>query len=61
MKKYEYKTVTLGYAPSKRVLAKNLQETPDENPADGLRLVKFDYSDRLGACVVVFERMPNSK
>lgn len=56
MKKYEYKTVTLGYALSNKSLTKKLQETLDENSAEGWRLVKFDFSDWLGACVVVFER-----
>lgn len=56
MKKHEYKTVTLGCALSKKSLANKLQNTLEENAAEGWRLVKFDFSDWLGACVVVFER-----
>lgn len=56
MKKYEYKTVTLGYSLSKKSLTKKLQETLEENSGEGWRLVKFDFSDWLGACVVVFEK-----
>lgn len=56
MKKYTYETVTLGYALSKRSLAKKLQDVLDEKSSEGWRLVKFDFSDWLGACVVVFEK-----
>lgn len=56
MKKYKYETVTLGYALSKRSLAKKLQDVLDEKSSEGWRLVKFDFSDWLGACVVVFEK-----
>ena len=57
MKKYKYETVTLGYALSKRSLAKKLQDVLDEKSSEGWRLVKFDFSDWLGACVVVFEKV----
>ena len=43
MKKYEYETVTLGYALSKKSLTKKLQETLDEKAAECWRLVKFDF------------------
>lgn len=56
MKKYKYETVTLGYALSKRALTKKLQDVLDEKSSEGWRLVKFDFSDWLGACVVVFEK-----
>lgn len=56
MQKYKYETVTLGYSLSVKSLTKKLQETLDEKSKDGWRLVKFDFSDWLGACVVVFEK-----
>lgn len=56
MKKYKYETVTLGYALSKKSLTKKLQEILEEKANEGWRLVKFDFSDWLGACVVVFEK-----
>ena len=56
MKKYKYETITLGYTISKKSLTKKLQETLDEMANNGRRLVKFDFSDWLGACVVVFEK-----
>lgn len=54
MKKYKYETVTLNYVFSKKRLASDLQDTLDKKAAEGWRLVKFDFSDWLGACVVVF-------
>lgn len=56
MKKYKYETVTLGYSFSKKTLTVKLQEILDEKANEGWRLVKFDFSDWLGACVVVFEK-----
>lgn len=56
MKKYEYETMTLVHALSKKSLTKKLQETLDEKTSEGWRLVKFDFSDLLGAYVVVFEK-----
>lgn len=56
MKKYEYETVTLSYALSKKSLTKKLQDTLEEKANEGWRLVKLDFSDWLGACVVVFEK-----
>lgn len=56
MKKYKYETVTLGYNFSKKTLTVKLQEILDEKANEGWRLVKFDFSDWLGACVVVFEK-----
>ena len=56
MKKYKYETVTLGYSFSKKTLTVKLQEILDEKSNEGWRLVKFDFSDWLGACVVVFEK-----
>ena len=43
MRKYEYETVTLGYALSKKSLTKKLQDTLDEKANEGWRLVKFDF------------------
>lgn len=37
-------------------LTKKLQNTLDEKANEGWKLVKFDFSDWLGACVVVFEK-----
>ncbi len=56
MRKYKYETITLGYTISKKSLTKKLQETLDKMANNGWRLVKFDFSDWLGACVVVFEK-----
>ena len=56
MKKYKYETVTLGYSFSRKTLTVKLQEILDEKANEGWRLVKFDFSDWLGACVVVFEK-----
>lgn len=56
MKKYKYETVTLSYVLSKKKLTNKLQETIDAKAAEGWRLVKYDFSDWLGACVVVFEQ-----
>lgn len=56
MKKYKYETVTLCYALSKKSLTKKLQDALERKANEGWRLVKFDFSDWLGACVVVFEK-----
>lgn len=56
MKKYQYETVTLGYVLSKKSLTKRLQETLQAKANEGWRLVKFDFSDWLNACVIVFEK-----
>ena len=37
-------------------LTKKLQELLNKRAAEGWRLVKYDFSDWLGACVVVFEK-----
>ena len=38
------------------MLTKKLQDTLDEKSKYRWRLVKFDFSDWLGACVVAFEK-----
>lgn len=53
---YKYETVTISYGLSKKTLTKRLQETLDEYASKGWRLVKYDFEDWLGACVIVFER-----
>ncbi len=53
---YKYETVTISYGLSKKTLTNRLQEVLDEYAAKGYRLVKYDFSDWLGACVVVFEK-----
>ena len=54
--KYKYLTETLSYGLSKSKLTIKLQETLDKRAKEGWRLVKYDFSDWLGACVVVFEK-----
>ena len=54
--KYKYITDTLSYGLSKKSLTNKLQELLDKRSKEGWRLVKYDFSDWLGACVVVFEK-----
>ena len=54
--KYRYITDTLSYGLSKKSLTNKLQELLEERAKEGWRLVKYDFSDWLGACVVVFEK-----
>lgn len=54
--KYKYQTDTISYGLSKQKLTNKLQELLDQRSKDGWRLVKYDFSDWLGACVVVFEK-----
>ncbi len=56
MKKYQYETVTLGYFLSRKSLTNRLQKTLQEKANEGWRLVKFDFTDHLSACVIVFEK-----
>ena len=54
--KYKYITETISYSLSKKNLTNKLQELLDKRSSEGWRLVKYDFSDWLGACVVVFEK-----
>lgn len=54
--KYKYLTDTIAYGISKKNLTNKLQELLDHRSNEGWRLVKYDFSDWLGACVVVFEK-----
>ncbi len=56
MKKYQYETVTIGYAITKKSLTNKLQEVLDEKASEGWRLVQFEFSQWLYACVIVFEK-----
>lgn len=56
MKKYKYLTETIDYAFSKKNLVKKLQELLDTRSAEGWRLVKYEFTDWLCACVIVFEK-----
>ncbi len=56
MAKYKYLTERIDYALSKKNLTNKLQELLDKRSEEGWRLVKFDFTDWLGACVVVFEK-----
>ena len=53
---YKYITDTLSYVLRKKNLTNKLQELLDKRSKEGWRLVKYDFSDWLGACVVVFEK-----
>lgn len=53
---YKYLTETIVYALSKKHLTEKLQDLLNKRAAEGWRLVKYDFSDWLGACVVVFEK-----
>jgi hypothetical protein len=53
---YKYLTETISYGLSKKNLTAKLQELLDKRAKEGWRLVKYDFSDWLGACVVVFEK-----
>ena len=53
---YKYLTETIPYALSKKNLTEKLQNLLDQKSSEGWRLVKYDFSDWLGACVVVFEK-----
>ena len=53
---YKYLTETISYGISKKNLTNKLQELLDKKSAEGWRLVKYDFTDWLGACVVVFEK-----
>ncbi len=56
MAKYKYLTERIDYALSKKNLTNKLQELLDKKSEEGWRLVKYDFTDWLGACVVVFEK-----
>lgn len=56
MKKYIYYTETISYEFSRKKLEAKLDALLNERGAMGWRLVKYDFSDWLGACVVVFEK-----
>ncbi len=56
MAKYKYLTERIDYALSKKNLTNKLQELLDKRSEEGWRLVKYDFTDWLGACVVVFEK-----
>lgn len=56
MKKYAYLTESISYSFSKKNLVSKLDELIGKRAQEGWRLFKFDFSDWLGACVVVFER-----
>ncbi len=56
MKKYQYITESINYSFSKKNLVTSLNELINSKAEEGWRLVKFDFSDWLGACVVVFEK-----
>ena len=53
---YKYLTETISYGISKKNLTNKLQELLDKRSAEGWRLVKYDFTDCLMACVVVFEK-----
>lgn len=57
--KYKYLTETIAYGISKKSLTKKLQDLLDERSKEGWRLVKYDFTDWLCACVVVFEKEDN--
>ena len=54
--KFKYLTETIAYGLSKSKLTTRLQEVLDVRSKEGWELVKFDFSDWLGACVVVFKK-----
>ncbi len=56
MAKYKYLTERIDYALSKKNLTNKLQDLLDKRSEEGWRLVKYDFTDWLGACVVVFEK-----
>lgn len=56
MKKYKYLTEKIDYQISRKNLQKNLQKLLDERAEEGWRLVKYDFTDWLGACIVAFEK-----
>lgn len=56
MKKYSYLTQSISYAVSKKKLVNQFDEMLASKAEEGWRLVKFDFSDFLGVCIVVFER-----
>ena len=53
---FKYLTVTIPYTLSREVVLMRLQEAIDAKAKKGYRLVKYDFSDYLRACVVVFEK-----
>lgn len=56
MKKYTYLTENISYGISKKALVEKLDALLQERSREGWRLVKYEFSDWLGACVVVFEK-----
>lgn len=56
MKKYTYLTESVSYAFSKKNLVSKLDELIETRAQEGWRLFQFEFSDWMGACVVVFER-----
>ena len=52
----KYLTVTIPYTLSREVLVQRLQETLDNKAKEGYKLFKYEFSDYLRACVVVFEK-----
>lgn len=56
MKRYTYLTESISYGISKKNLTGKLDALLQERSREGWRLVKYEFSDWLGACVVVFEK-----
>lgn len=56
MKKYTYLTESISYGISKAKLVEKLDAVLQQRAGEGWRLVKYDFTDWLGACVVVFEK-----
>jgi hypothetical protein len=54
--KYSYLTQSISYAVSKKKLVTQFDEMLASKAKEGWRLVKFDFSDFLGVCIVVFEK-----
>jgi DNA gyrase/topoisomerase IV subunit A len=57
--KYSYLTQSIPYSISSKKLVAQLSELLNEKAQEGWRLVKYDFSDFLGVCVVVFEKQSN--
>lgn len=56
MKQYRYLTESFDCGLSRKKLVERLDELLRKRSREGWRLVKYDFSDFLNACVVVFEK-----
>ena len=56
MEKYTYLTLSVPYGLGKKKISHRIQKVLDAKSKEGWRLIKFNISDALGVCVLIFEK-----